>query len=76
MLFRSAYPDVVVPDQTLPDFLFATLSGDDAARTAVIDTATGRELTYRELVDVAGRVAGAVRPSRWTRTLRTGRAAG
>jgi acyl-CoA synthetase (AMP-forming)/AMP-acid ligase II len=58
VLFRSAYPDVVVPDQTLPDFLFATLSDDDAARTAVIDTATGQEFTYAELVDIAGRVAG------------------
>lgn len=58
MIFRSPYPDIVVPDTALPDFLFQTLSDDDAARTAVIDTASGNEYTYRELVDVVGRVAG------------------
>lgn len=58
MIVRSAYPDVVVPDTTLPDFLFGTVSDDAAERTAVVDTATGQDYTYRELVDAVGRVAG------------------
>lgn len=58
LIVRSAYPDVVVPDTTLPDLLFGSVSDDAAERTAVVDTATGQHYTYRDLVDVVGRVAG------------------
>jgi acyl-CoA synthetase (AMP-forming)/AMP-acid ligase II len=49
MVFRSPFPDVDVPEVTLPAFVFehAAARGD---RPALIDGPTGRTLTYAELV--------------------------
>src|SRR3954454_22476559 len=49
MIFRSPFPDVDVPDVTLPAFVLeqAAARGD---RPALIDGATGETLTYGGLV--------------------------
>ncbi|MCL1871244.1 MAG: AMP-binding protein [Promicromonosporaceae bacterium] len=59
MLVRSQYPDVVVPDVTLYDFLFASLDADDLARVAVVDGPSGATTTYGELRAQVDAVAGA-----------------
>ncbi|MDP9795024.1 amino acid adenylation domain-containing protein/non-ribosomal peptide synthase protein (TIGR01720 family) [Catenuloplanes nepalensis] len=53
-------PDVEVPDTTLPA-LFAAAAGRHADRTALVDDATGRRLTYAELDAEAARVAAGLR---------------
>jgi acyl-CoA synthetase (AMP-forming)/AMP-acid ligase II len=56
-IIRSPYPDVTIPNISLPDFVFA-----DAARRAdkpaLIDGPSGRAITYGQLVDRARLVAG------------------
>ena len=56
-IIRSPYPDVTIPNISLPDLVFA-----DAARRAdkpaLIDGPSGRTITYGELVDRARLVAG------------------
>jgi acyl-CoA synthetase (AMP-forming)/AMP-acid ligase II len=56
-IIRSPYPDVTIPNISLPDFVFA-----DAARRAdkpaLIDGLSGRAITYGQLVGGARRVAG------------------
>jgi len=47
--FKSPFPDVEYPDGSVYDFLFGTLSEQDAAKPAVFDTLTGAGLTYGEL---------------------------
>ena len=58
MIIRSSYPDVVVPEVGLPEFIWGDLAPADAARTAVADTAAdGREYTYSQLAVMTGRIA-------------------
>ncbi|KAA2264958.1 4-coumarate--CoA ligase family protein [Solihabitans fulvus] len=59
MVFRSPYPDVEIPDVSLPDFLFADL-GDRADRPALVDGVSGAALTYAELAAAVDRVAAAL----------------
>lgn len=60
MIFRSSYPDITVPDVSLPEFLFDRLPLEVGAQPAVIDGATGRQYTYRELAETVDRVAAAL----------------
>ena len=60
MSFKSPYPDVVVSDANVYDFLFADLSPGDAAQPALIDGASGAVTTYGELVAQIDGVAGAL----------------
>ena len=58
MIYRSPYPDVDIPNVTLPGYLF-----EHAARytekAALVDGPTGRTVTYGQLVDaVQGTAAG------------------
>jgi acyl-CoA synthetase (AMP-forming)/AMP-acid ligase II len=55
-VYSGGQPDPVVPDRTLPDFLFAAASRR-ADHPALIDGPTGRALSYRQLADGVGRVA-------------------
>ncbi|MCS7023809.1 MAG: AMP-binding protein [Bryobacteraceae bacterium] len=59
MPFRSPYPDISVPDVSLPDFIFSNL-GEAAGRTALIDGPTGRSYTYAQVDLLSRRVAGAL----------------
>ena len=56
VIFRSRYPDVAIPNVSLTDFVFEHVA-DWADRVALVDAVTGRELTYRELVDRIRRLA-------------------
>ncbi|MFI5605637.1 AMP-binding protein [Amycolatopsis sp. NPDC051903] len=60
MPIRSTYPDVVVPDGAVHTLLFGTLTEEDAARLAVLDTATGRRYTYGGLAAAVDRLAAAL----------------
>jgi acyl-CoA synthetase (AMP-forming)/AMP-acid ligase II len=48
MIFRSPYPDVEIPNQSLTDFVCRDWERF-AAKPALIDATTGRTLTYRKL---------------------------
>ncbi|MBP2475979.1 acyl-CoA synthetase (AMP-forming)/AMP-acid ligase II [Crossiella equi] len=60
MSFRSPYPDVEVPDVSLPEFLFGSLNEQDAARPALVDGPSGRALSYGELAALVDKTAGAL----------------
>ena len=59
-MFRSPYPDVDIPDVSVYDYLFASLTEDEAARVALIDPATGAETTYGVLRGQVDAFAGAL----------------
>lgn len=59
-IIRSPYPDIVVPSTSLPEFLFGSLSPQDAARPAVVTADAERGYTFGELADAVGKVAGAL----------------
>jgi acyl-CoA synthetase (AMP-forming)/AMP-acid ligase II len=56
-IIRSPYPDVTIPEVSLPEFVFADAAAH-AARPALIDGPSGRAITYGELVGRARLVAG------------------
>jgi acyl-CoA synthetase (AMP-forming)/AMP-acid ligase II len=56
-IIRSPYPDVTIPDISLPAFVFAD-AAKHAAKPALIDGPSGRAITYRELVGGARLAAG------------------
>ena len=62
MIYRSPYPDVAIPAESLTDLVLgrARRWGD---RTALIDGATGGTLTYRRFADQVERTAGGLH--RW-----------
>lgn len=48
-MYTSPFPDIEIPDTSVFDYLFGSLSPSDAARTAFIDPADGAETTYAQL---------------------------
>ena len=60
MIIRSPYPDVDVPEMSLPGFVLEHADTRGAA-PAVIDAPTGRTLSYRELNSQVRRVAAGLR---------------
>ncbi|HYW72787.1 MAG TPA: 4-coumarate--CoA ligase family protein [Pyrinomonadaceae bacterium] len=59
MIFRGPNPDVSIPEVSLTDFIFGSIS-EFHERTALIDGLTGRALTYREFADSVRRVASSL----------------
>jgi len=59
-MFRSPYPDEVIPKVSVYDFLFKELSAEDAARVALIDGPSGAETTYGALKAQIDLLAGAL----------------
>jgi acyl-CoA synthetase (AMP-forming)/AMP-acid ligase II len=59
MIFRGPYPDVTIPEVSLSDFIFSQ-TGKIKNKTALIDGATGRALTYDEFEDAVRRVAASL----------------
>ena len=59
-MFRSPFPDEVIPDVSVYDFLFAGLSAEDADRIALVDGPSGAETTYGQLVGQINGIAGAL----------------
>lgn len=48
-MFTSPFPDVEIPDVSVFDYLFGSLTDEDLGRIALIDPATGAETTYGQL---------------------------
>jgi acyl-CoA synthetase (AMP-forming)/AMP-acid ligase II len=61
MSFFSPFPDVVIPESSLYEYLFGDLDTADGDRVALVDVGNGTELSYAELVKridaFAGRLA-------------------
>jgi len=57
---RSPFPDVVIPNLSVHEFLFADLTADELSRTAVTAAGADTGLTYGELLEQIDRVAGAL----------------
>ncbi|TFB87532.1 4-coumarate--CoA ligase family protein [Cryobacterium algoricola] len=60
MIIASQHPDVDIPDLSVYDFLFGSITEEDLSHTALIDAATGTSTSYRELVAGIDAVAGAL----------------
>jgi acyl-CoA synthetase (AMP-forming)/AMP-acid ligase II len=56
MIFRSPYPDAIIPEAPLPSFVLQRAQ-QLADKPALIDGPSGRTLTYRQLADQVQRVA-------------------
>jgi acyl-CoA synthetase (AMP-forming)/AMP-acid ligase II len=56
-IVRSPYPDVTVPEVSLPELVFADV-GRRAGKPALVDGPSGRTITYGELAGGARLVAG------------------
>jgi len=59
-VFRSPYPDVEIPELSIYDYLFGSLTDEDLGRIALIDPATGAETTYGALRAQVDAFAGAL----------------
>jgi acyl-CoA synthetase (AMP-forming)/AMP-acid ligase II len=59
-MYRSPYPDQVIPNTSVFEFLFGALSDEDTARTAIVDGTTGAETTFGELAERSILLAGAL----------------
>lgn len=59
-MFKSPYPDEVIPQLSVYDFLFKDLGEEDAARIALVDGPTGAETTYGALKAQIDLLAGAL----------------
>jgi acyl-CoA synthetase (AMP-forming)/AMP-acid ligase II len=56
MIYRSLYPDPVIPRISLPDYVLAAATAQ-SARPALIDGTTGQALTYGDLLRQVAAVA-------------------
>ncbi|MBX7120106.1 MAG: 4-coumarate--CoA ligase family protein [Gemmatimonadaceae bacterium] len=59
MIFRSRFPDVVIPPASLAEYVFEH-AANHLDHDALIDGPTGRRYTYRQLLDLIGRVSTAL----------------
>lgn len=59
-MFHSPHPSVEIPDQSIYDYLFASLDDGDLARVALIDPTSGAETTYGTLRQQIDAFAGAL----------------
>lgn len=59
-MFESRYPDVDIPSLSVYDFLFGSLSEQDADRVALIDPQSGAETSYGALKAQIDLFAGAL----------------
>ncbi|AZG47965.1 hypothetical protein D7316_04577 [Gordonia insulae] len=60
MSFTSPFPDVEIPNLSVYDFLFGSISDADLDRVALVDPKTGDETTYRRLIGQIDAAAGAL----------------
>ena len=59
MSFRSPFPDVEIPDVSIPELLFGDIT-DRVDRLAMVDGRSGQSITYGQLSVLVGQVAGAL----------------
>jgi len=60
MSFASPFPEVDIPSTGVYDFLFADIDDADLDRVALVDTKSGRETSYREMIGRIDAFAGAL----------------
>jgi len=60
MIFRSPYPDVEIPERSLPSFVLERVP-ELADRPALVDGPSGRTLTYAQLDEAVRRCAAGLR---------------
>lgn len=63
MSFPSPFPEVDIPTASVYDYLFSDFSGAEDAdldRVALVDSITGRQTTYREMIARIDTFAGAL----------------
>jgi acyl-CoA synthetase (AMP-forming)/AMP-acid ligase II len=59
MVFQSLYPDVTIPEISLPAFTLAR-AGERGSKPALIDGPSGRTVTYGQLPELVARVASSL----------------
>lgn len=59
-MYTSPIADVSIPDVSVHDFLFGSLTPEDCSAVAIIDSETGDATSYGELVDQIDSFAGAL----------------
>ena len=59
MIFRGPHPDVVIPEVSITDFIFAT-TGNFKDKPALVDGPSGRSMTYGQFEDAVRRVAASL----------------
>lgn len=60
MVVRSPFPDVEIPEVTLPEFLFGAGFGDRADAPAFIDGPSGTSITFAQLDGMIAKIAAAL----------------
>ncbi|MDT5210225.1 MAG: hypothetical protein QOF67_2640 [Mycobacterium sp.] len=60
MSFASPFPEVEIPSSSVYDYLFGAIVDVDLDRVALVDTKSGREHTYREMIGRIDTFAGAM----------------
>ncbi|GAC68030.1 AMP-binding protein [Gordonia soli] len=60
MSFTSPFPDVEIPDVSVYEFLFGSISDADLDRVALVDPKSGAETDYRQLIGQIDAAAGAL----------------
>ncbi|MDL9945182.1 AMP-binding protein [Gordonia sp. ABSL11-1] len=60
MSFTSPFPDVEIPNVSVYDFLFGSISDADLDRVALVDPKSGDETTYGRLIGQIHAAAGAL----------------
>jgi acyl-CoA synthetase (AMP-forming)/AMP-acid ligase II len=60
MSFTSPFPEVDIPSSSVYDFLFDGIDEADLDQVALVDATSGRETTYREMIDRVDAFAGAL----------------
>jgi acyl-CoA synthetase (AMP-forming)/AMP-acid ligase II len=58
--FASPFPEVEIPSSSVYDYLFGAIVDVDLDRVALVDTKSGREHTYREMIGRIDTFAGAM----------------
>lgn len=59
-MFTSSFPDVEIPEVSVYDYLFSSLTEEEAGTVALIDAASGAETTYGALRAQVDAFAGAL----------------
>lgn len=60
MIHKSPHPDVDIPDVTIFEYVFGSISESDLDRTALVDGLTHAEIDYRTLIAQINSIAGAL----------------
>ncbi|MGX9790688.1 4-coumarate--CoA ligase family protein [Mycobacterium sp. MMS18-G62] len=60
MSFSSPFPEVEIPSTSVYDYLFDGIDDVDLGRVALIDTKSGRQTSYREMIGRVDTFAGAL----------------